>query len=157
MNAVFKSHQTYIVSQSHLILRSYQHWLHCDLLQMSQDIVQNAKSLFNAPFVVLSSGPDPDAILNYGNKTALNLWEMEWDVLCRTPSRQTAETEHRDTRAIFMKQVRTNGYIENYEGIRISSRGKRFKIEGATVWNLVDEQGLYKGQAATFPRWAFCK
>ena len=49
--------------------------------------------------------------------------------------------------------MRTQGAIEDYAGVRVSANGRRFMIEGATVWNVVDEDGRYYGQAATFPRW----
>jgi hypothetical protein len=38
--------------------------------------------------------------------------------------------------------------------MRISSSGRRFWIERATVWNLLDADGVYRGQAATFADWA---
>jgi hypothetical protein len=106
---------------------------------------------------VVSAGTDPDQILNYGNETALTLWRMEWDLLCRTPSRQTAEPMHQETRAAFLSEVRRHGFIEHYEGIRISSRGERFRIQKATVWNLIDAQGRHAGQAATFSEWSYCE
>ena len=34
-----------------------------------------------------------------------------------------------------------------------SATGRRFQIEQATVWNLIDEQDAIHGQAATFDRW----
>jgi hypothetical protein len=49
--------------------------------------------------------------------------------------------------------VTANGYIDHYEGIRISSSGKRFKISNAVVWNLTDKNQNYKGQAAWFEQW----
>jgi hypothetical protein len=38
-------------------------------------------------------------------------------------------------------------------GIRIDSRGRRFRIEGARLWTLLDERGRPLGQAASFARW----
>ena len=46
-----------------------------------------------------------------------------------------------------------DGYIDDYAGVRVSSRGRRFRITQATVWNLVDAAGVLHGQAATFDRW----
>ena len=48
-----------------------------------------------------------------------------------------------------------NGFIDDYAGIRISKTGRRFRIAQATVWNLLDERGIYSGQAAMFLRWEF--
>ncbi|GEN33660.1 hypothetical protein ADA01nite_11200 [Aneurinibacillus danicus] len=61
----------------------------------------------------------------------------------------------REDRAKFMKSVSENGYVGNYTGIRISSTGRRFYIIQATVWNLTDENGTIRGQAAAFQKHRF--
>ncbi|MCZ6804584.1 MAG: MEKHLA domain-containing protein [Proteobacteria bacterium] len=38
--------------------------------------------------------------------------------------------------------------------VRISSTGNRFWVEDATIWNLLDEKGIYCGQAAVFYKWS---
>jgi len=43
--------------------------------------------------------------------------------------------------------------IDDYAGVRISKHGRRFMIEQATVWNLIDGHGKYCGQAAMFGVW----
>ena len=91
--------------------------------------------------------------MNYGNQTALDLWEMTWDSFTTTPSRLTAEPMNRDERAKMLHQAKTRGYILNYRGIRISQSGKRFLVEQATVWNIRDTQGRLLGQGATFADW----
>jgi hypothetical protein len=55
----------------------------------------------------------------------------------------------------FFEAVTSNGYIENYTSIRISSTGRRFYIVNTTVWNLVDESGSYQGQAAAFSEYRY--
>lgn len=112
-----------------------------------------ARTLFTAPFVLVSHGTQADPVLNYGNATALKLWEMDWADFTQTPSRLTAEPPNRDERARLLAEVTARGFIDNYSGIRISSTGKRFRIERATVWNLVDAAGRRCGQAATFRDW----
>jgi hypothetical protein len=37
--------------------------------------------------------------------------------------------------------------------VRITRTGRRFKIERAIVWNLIDAAGTIHGQAATFDQW----
>jgi hypothetical protein len=69
------------------------------------------------------------------------------------PSRRTAEPVHRDERAQLMARAARDGYVDDYRGVRISSSGKRFLIEQAIVWNLVDAEGNRVGQAATFSQW----
>ena len=62
---------------------------------------------------------------------------------------------HRDERAEMLATTQRQGYIDNYAGIRISSTGKRFKIDQALVWNLIDDYGNPVGQAATFSDWTW--
>lgn len=135
------------------LLRSFHHWTGRELLAPSDALPRLAEQLFHAPFVVVSHGTGDDPVLNYGNQTALALWEMPWERFIRTPSRLTAEPMSREERAIRLAEAAKNGFIDNYEGIRISSTGRRFVIEQALVWNLLDEDGRFCGQAATFSRW----
>jgi len=114
-----------------------------------------ASAVADAPFVLVSHGTQADPILNYGNRAALKLWEMDWDELIRTPSRLTAEAPERSERARLLAAVTQNGFIDDYSGIRISKSGRRFRIFQATVWNLVTENGQPYGQAAMFDRWEF--
>ena len=137
------------------LLRTYHRWTGRHLIEPCGDELAEARMLFEAPFAVVSGGAEGDQILNYGNKTALNLWEMDWNTLTRTPSRLTAEPMHRDERAEFLRRVRERGFIDDYSGIRISSKGRRFRIAQATVWNVTDADGKYAGQAATFSKWEF--
>lgn len=113
-----------------------------------------AQAIEQAPFVVLSHGTEPDPILNYGNATALALWEMDLATLCRTPSRLTAEAPAQEARERVMAAVARDGFIDGYSGVRISASGRRFRIEQVTIWNIVDAAGNYHGQAATFPHWS---
>jgi hypothetical protein len=140
---------------SQLLLDSYEILLNRPLLERQPSKEAEIHKLFHAPFVVVSHGLGDDPILNYGNQTALDLWEMTWEQLIQTPSRQTAEPQDQDVRAQTLVQVARQGYIENYEGVRISSTGKRFLIQNVVIWNLLDGVGTYWGQAATFDRWTF--
>ena len=144
-----------IVRHSQMLLASYRHWTGNSLIEPNVDALQAANALFEAPIAVLSHGVEADPILNYGNQTALRLWEMEWDEFTRFPSRQTAEAMDQEERARFLDAVGKRGFIDRYRGIRIAKGGRRFRIENAIVWNLVDEQGSYRGQAASFDRWEF--
>jgi len=143
------------IEHSQLLLNSYRHWLGQELIERSGDPEDEAARLFDASFVVVSHGTQADPILNYGNQVALGLWEMDVETLTSTPSRKTAQPVHRDERAALMQRTREHGYIDDYRGIRISSSGKRFQIDRAIVWNLIDETGTYVGQAATFSEWEF--
>lgn len=114
-----------------------------------------ARWLYEAPFVVVSHGIEVDPVLNYGNRRALELWETTWEVLTQMPSRLTAEAPSREERARLLARVTQHGFIDDYSGVRISAKGRRFRILRAVVWNLVDDGGVYRGQAATFSSWEF--
>ncbi len=114
-----------------------------------------AEALFNAPFVVVSHGLEDDPLLNYGNAIALELWEMSWDELTSTPSRQTAEPANQQERAEAMARVKKAGFTEGYSGIRISKSGRRFLINDTVIWNVTTADKIYCGQAATFASWTF--
>jgi len=49
--------------------------------------------------------------------------------------------------------VRDRGFIDDYAGVRVAASGRRFRIEQAVVWNLLDDAGQRHGQAATFEHW----
>lgn len=143
------------VAWTQRLLDSYRRWIGRELIERNGAAEEQAARLFAAPFVVVSHGTEPDPILNYGNRIALDLWEMRWDEFSRTSSRLTAEPENRAERERMLRQAETQGYISDYRGIRISKTGRRFLVEQALVWNVVDEAGKKSGQAATFARWTF--
>jgi len=135
------------------MLDSYCHWTGRELITRSDDPAIDATNLFDAPFVIVSHGTEANPILNYGNQTALDVWEMDWDRLTQMPSRETAEPMHREEREQFMTRVKRDGFLSGYEGIRIASSGKRFRIQNALIWNILDEKAKVVGQAATFSQW----
>lgn len=136
-----------------LILDNYHRWLGRDLVSTTPD--QAVEALFLAPFAVLAALGEfgTDHAFNYANQTALELFEYRWTELMGKPSSASAEPVHRDERRRLLDEVGRHGFIENYSGIRISQHGRRFRIERATVFNLLDAQGTYVGQAATFADW----
>ena len=136
-------------------------WLRCtyraltgrDLLDPTLSPEAAAEALFHAPFVVLSHDAASDPILTYGNRQALELFELTWEELIQMPSCLTAEAPDRAERARLLAAVAEQGYIDDYSGVRISRAGRRFAIARATVWNLTDEAGRLCGQAAMFRDW----
>lgn len=111
------------------LLDSYAHWTGKELISRSDSSFEQAQRLFDSPFVVVSYALQDDPVLNYGNRTALDLWEMDWDRFTQTPSRLTAEPVNREERARMLSQARKQGYLPDYRSIRISSTGKRFLVE----------------------------
>lgn len=143
----------FVIAHTATLVRSLKRWTGCELLPGDFSAREFAEKIFHAPFVLVSHGTQADPILNYGNAAALNLWEMSWEELTRTPSRLTAEAPERGERARLLDAVTRRGYIDDYSGVRISKTGRRFRIARATVWNLLDEAGAPCGQAAMFDEW----
>ena len=135
------------------LLDSHASWLKRELIDRTGSMDEQGRRLFLAPFVVVSHAESPDPILNYGNREALDLWEMTWAEFTATPSRLTAEPVNRDERARTLQRVAAHGFITDYRGVRISRTGRRFLVERATVWNVLDQHGNKRGQAATFSQW----
>lgn len=148
--------QPQVVNQSQCLLDSYAQYLGRQLITRIGDTLLEAETLFYAPFVVVAHNSATDPILTYGNQIALQLWEMNWDEFCQTPSRCTAEPINRQERQRMLTLAAQQGFIDNYQGIRISRSGKRFLINKAIIWNLVNSQGEACGQAATFSNWEYC-
>ncbi len=144
-----------VIRHTACLARSLKHWTGRDLLPGVTDGVEQSRAVFAAPFVLVSHGTEADPVLNYGNATALALWEMTWAELTLTPSRLTAEAPNRAERARLLDAVTQRGFIDDYSGIRISKSGRRFRIARATVWNLISETGARCGQAAMFDQWDY--
>ena len=153
MDSIWQSEA--VVAHTACLARSLRHWTGRELMAGAADASAQARALWEAPFVLVSHGTEPDPVLNYGNRAALALWEMSWEELTRTPSRLTAEAPNREERARLLAAVTARGFIDDYGGVRISKTGRRFRIARATVWNLLDEAGERCGQAAMFNEWEF--
>jgi hypothetical protein len=106
------------------------------------------RSVWEGNFALLTH--DTNAILTYGNRFVLDLWEMDWQTLVRTPSRLTAPEEDRAARAVIMAAVERDGFTRSYTGRRVSRTGQFFLIESATVFTLKDEEGAGFGTGAFF-------
>lgn len=136
-----------------ILQTSYRHYTGRYLFDPKLDAREAVAWLEQAPFALVSHGTQPDPIFNYGNQTALRLFDMTWDEFTRMPSRLSAEPVDRAERTRLLDRVSRNGYIDDYTGVRIAADGSRFLIRHATVWNLLDESGRFYGQAAMIPEW----
>ena len=140
----------YLAAHVALLLSSLHRWTGRHLVEPGLSDEEQARRIFDAPFALLSHDAGSDPILNYANRTGLRIFELTWDDLIVMPSRLTAEAPERDERARLLAEVSAKGFLDNYSGVRVTKNGRRFRIERATVWNLVDENGARRGQAATF-------
>jgi hypothetical protein len=114
-----------------------------------------AEAMFDAPQAIVSHGKEADPIFRYANRKALELWEMDWKAFTRLPSRLSAESmaDIQSDRDALLKAALQKGWVDNYQGIRVSSTGKRFYIDQTVLWNVVDENGIRHGQAAFIRQW----
>ena len=135
------------------IAQSYQRLLGKPLVQSDDSAIGLWSALWHAPRVIVAHGTQDDPIFFYGNRLALERFDMPWEEFTRLPSRYSAEAPQRDERTRLLERVSRDGYIDDYAGVRIAKGGARFRIEAATVWNLVDADGAIHGQAATFAHW----
>ena len=117
--------------------------------------VQIAKALYELPEVVLSHDGSADPTFTFANVAGQKLFEYSWDEFLTLRSHQSAEPEHRSNRAEMLDRAARDGYISDYRGVRVSGSGKRFEIENAIIWNVLDERGNTIGQAAAFDQWRF--
>jgi hypothetical protein len=131
-----------------LLRASYLHWTGKHLLDAALDAAAAVAALHVAPYALVSHGTEADPVFNYGNRRALELFEMEWDSFTRLPSRHSAETGTREQRGAALGEVSRRGFVQGYSGIRIASSGRRFRISDTTIWNLVAADGQIHGQAA---------
>jgi hypothetical protein len=139
----------------HLLHSSFRQHVGRDLAGLAWAGASTAVALDQAPFVLLSHNTAANPIFTYGNKKALEVFEMDWETLTQLPSRYSAEVLAQAEREHLLQTVNRQGYIDNYAGVRISSTGRRFLIRQAIVWNLRDAQGHYAGQAAYFDQWEY--
>lgn len=141
-----------VISQCALILDNYRYWKGEELL-IRESPEKDAQKLYEAPFVVLSHGNEADPLFNYANLKAQELWEMNWEAFIGMPSRRSAEPPAEKDRKKFLEEAARKGYIDGYEGVRISRTGKRFYIKNVLLLNLLGPDKLFLGQAAIFDEW----
>lgn len=115
---------------------------------------QDAAWLYtDAPFALLAHSAAADPLFIYANRTAQRCFEYGFDELLSIPSRLSAEAPNREERQRLLDAVARDGFINNYRGLRIAKSGRRFWIESAIVWELTDDNGTRRGQAAMFSAW----
>ena len=145
----------FFVDHATLILNSFSVLTGKALIDSTLSSVEQAQQLFEAPFVVISHNTEPDPIFTYGNQAALQLFALTWEELTQMPSRLSAEPLHQAERQRLLATAVKQGYVDDYGGVRVTKIGQRFLVEQATVWNLLDQTGLFCGQAAMFSHWIF--
>ena len=104
-----------------------------------------------APFAVLAHDSAADPCFVYANRAAQSCFGYAWDEFIGMPSRLSAEAPDRAERARLLETVARDRFVMGYAGLRIAKDGRRFRIADGIIWQLIDSDGINRGQAATFP------
>ena len=93
----------------------------------------------------------------YANRAGLDLFETEWEELIGQPSTKSAEPidEIQNERSSALSNVLENGFMDNYEGNRISFKGTKFTISKATLFNVEAPSGERVGQSVVIRSWEY--
>lgn len=138
------------------VARSFAHVTGRDLFaEAGIDPAMPGASAWRGDFALLTHRGDPAAMLNYGNRFVLSLWEMDWDQFAATPSAATAPEDGVEERRQMMEEVARTGFVSGYNGRRISRSGRLFVIRDVTVWRLDEPDGGNFGVAAFFRRYDY--
>lgn len=106
-----------------------------------------------APFGLLAHDASDDPLFVYANLTAQRCFEYGWDEFVGLPSRLSAEPAAQEDRDALLHQVAVHHHVTGYQGIRVSKSGRRFWIRDVTMWELIDDDNTFHGQAAVFHSW----
>ncbi len=109
-----------------------------------------AQALWHLPQPLVSHGTGADPVFRYCNAAALALWEMDWDTFTRLPSRHSAadNADVQTDRTRLLQAALQKGWVDGYEGIRVSATGRQFRIAQTVLWTVCDAKGQRHGQAA---------
>ncbi|KAA8492421.1 hypothetical protein FVE85_7928 [Porphyridium purpureum] len=90
-----------------------------------------------------------DNMYNYSNRLALHTFERAWDSMGTVPSTLSADAKQdaQQARNELLGQALARGFVRfNVE--RVTATGKKVALRNGTLFNLQDEGGVYRGQAA---------
>ena len=145
-----------VVQRCGWLVAGFRRWTGRELLaDLPPEPLALARALYDAPFVVVSHGTQLDPVFWFANRTAQRLGEVDWATFIRMPSRQSVEAGEHDDRERLLARAKAHGYVDDYQGVRISASGRRFRIQNVVLWNLRNEHDQPAGQAATFADWTF--
>lgn len=152
--SIYPWQQDKIVCHSQLMMSSFERLTGCTLLNFTGSNTDIAQALFEAEFALVSHGIESDPIFNYGNRKALQLWELSWEEFTSMPSRKSAQEVVQEERNRLLAETTAKGF-SNFSGVRITNSGKLFYIEDGIIWNLLDTENQYCGQAAIYSNYKF--
>jgi hypothetical protein len=120
---------------------------------MGSPLVPRGADLWSMPRALAAHGTEEVPLFFFANALALELFALPADRFIGMPSHESAEPSLRAERAAMLARLERDDVVTDYSGVRLAANGRRFRIERATIWNLLDERGIRHGQAATFAEW----
>jgi hypothetical protein len=138
---------TPVIMQNLLLIESYFRKTGRPLFDHEFEIQDVAQLLWEAPFALVSHDTSEDPKVTYANRACLDLFEAEWDEMIGVPSKNTApeEGEIRDERSAMLKEALKNGYVDDYQGVRVSFKGNTFTISNSTIFTIESPGGRCDG------------
>jgi hypothetical protein len=113
------------------------------------------EAMWLAPRVILAQGIEAVPRIFYANRLTLDLYEMTASAFIGMPSHLCAEPIRRAELLRMFSRLDKEDIIEGYNGVRIASSGRRFRVDTAQTWNVTDAQGKRVAQAATYSEWKY--
>ena len=143
-----------VVRRCGYLTNSYARWLKRPLLADSPvDPLALTRALYELDAVLVSHGTQADPVFWFANRAAQRLWDMDWKTFTTFPSRLSAEPDEQSARSQLLSRATRDGFISDYTGVRVSSKGQRFRIRDVVLWNIRDDHDQPAGQAALFTQW----
>lgn len=136
-----------VAERIRLLVDSFHRLLGRPLLDLAPDVIA---AVWDAPIPVVAHDTAADPCFFFANRAALEVFDARLEQFIGMPSRFSAEAPERAERHALLERVTRDGFADDYRGIRVTAQGERFAIADGIVWNLIDDAGDVRGQAATF-------
>eukprot|EP00271_Cylindrocystis_brebissonii_P002248 TRINITY_DN12699_c0_g1_i1.p1 TRINITY_DN12699_c0_g1~~TRINITY_DN12699_c0_g1_i1.p1 ORF type:complete len:256 (-),score=42.92 TRINITY_DN12699_c0_g1_i1:548-1315(-) len=138
-----------VIMHSLAVIDSYFRATGKPIFPSSVEISVAAKALWELPRVVVTQGTEEDPLYNYGNKAALDLFEMDWPTFTSSVARKWAPEEEQTAHSELVKSA-VQGVQDIGGLVRVTSSGQTFKISQGAWWALTTLDGEPFGQGAVF-------
>jgi len=143
-----------VVRRCGYLTNSFARWLKRPLMAESpDDPLALTQALYELDAVLVAHGTQADPVFWFANRAAQCLWDMDWNTFTALPSRLSAEPDEQFARSQLLSRAARDGFIADYTGVRVSSKGQRFRIRDVVLWNIRDDHDQPAGQAALFTKW----
>lgn len=134
-----------------LLDESYRRWTGEGLpFAQSSTASREAWIHHQAPYSLVSHNDEEDPRFIYANECALACFKYSREEFYGMPSRFSASSLDRVARQALLEVVTAKGIASGYAGYRVDRQGQPFMIHDGIVWEVLDEAGVRKGQAALF-------